>query len=262
MKVSFIKALWGMEGSLESQLSQIQFAGYAGFETGLPTAGPTETRKLASDHGLKFVMQAYLTTIDELKAAIEGAGESGAVLLNIHTGKDWWSFDQGCAFFEEAVRLQRQAPCPLVHETHRGRMMFAPAVTRAYLEKFPDLRITADFSHFTCVCETLLEDQAETVDFLLRRTGHVHARVGFEEGPQVNDPRAPEWERCVVAFEAWWDKALAYAKAEGREEAFVTPEFGPPNYMPTQPFTRMPLADLWEVCLWMRDRLRARWASS
>ena len=39
--------------------------------------------------------------------------------------------------------------------------MFTPRATVKSLKQFPELKITADFSHFTCVCESLLHDQEE-----------------------------------------------------------------------------------------------------
>jgi hypothetical protein len=43
----------------------------------------------------------------------------------------------------------------------------------------------------------MLDDQNETINLALSRTGHIHARIGHPEGPQVNDPRAPEWKNIV-----------------------------------------------------------------
>ncbi|HAS19048.1 MAG TPA: xylose isomerase, partial [Flavobacteriaceae bacterium] len=39
----------------------------------------------------------------------------------------------------------------------------------------------------------------------LNRTEHVHARVGFEEGPQVNDPQAPEWKKALERHLNLWE---------------------------------------------------------
>jgi len=37
-----------------------------------------------------------------------------------------------------------------------------------------------------------------------------------------------------------------------------TPEFGPPTYMPALPYTRQPVADLWDICMYMTQQFRAR----
>ena len=75
--------------------------------------------------------------------------------------------------------------------------MYSAPVAKHYLETIPDLRFTLDISHWCNVHESLLADQQETIDLVLPRVNHVHARIGHQEGPQVNDPRAPEWDNAV-----------------------------------------------------------------
>ena len=78
---------------------------------------------------------------------------------------------------------------------------------------------------------------------------------------QVPDPRVLQWEKHVQAFEAFWDRIRSAHEKRGARVLTVDPEFGPPHYMGTDPATGKPLADLWAVSLWMRDRLKARWAA-
>jgi hypothetical protein len=35
----------------------------------------------------------------------------------------------------------------------------------------------------------------------------------------------------------------------------ITPEFGPPNYMHTLPYSNAPVADVWEVNVYMKELL-------
>jgi hypothetical protein len=104
----------------------------------------------------------------------------------------------------------------------------------------------------------LLHDQAASVDRVIKHCHHIHARVGFAEGPQVNDPRAPEWREAVETHIGWWQKIIACRRQEGCPVLTICPEFGPPDYMPTQPFTRQPLANLWEVNCYMMNLLKER----
>ncbi|MGW8179591.1 MAG: sugar phosphate isomerase/epimerase family protein, partial [bacterium] len=83
-------------------------------------------------------------------------------------------------------------------------------------------------------------------------------RIGFPEGPQVNDPRTPENRKALLYHEEWWKQIVTERLLAGAEVFTFNPEFGPPGYMPTLPFTRQPVVDLWEICLWMADRFRAR----
>ena len=92
----------------------------------------------------------------------------------------------------------------------------------------------------------------------LERTDHVHARIGHPEGPQVSDPRAPEWKEAVDAHFAWWDK-IVEMKKQKNEMLTVLTEFGPPDYMPTQPYSRKPLADQWAINVHMKDLWRERY---
>ena len=72
------------------------------------------------------------------------------------------------------------------------RLFLSPFPTYSYLTQFPELQINADFSHWCVVCESLLEDLDEILSLACARAIHVHGRVGYQEGPQVPDPRAPE----------------------------------------------------------------------
>jgi hypothetical protein len=45
-----------------------------------------------------------------------------------------------------------------------------------------------------------------------------------------------------------------------REILTITPEFGPYPYMQHLPFTRMPVANQWEVNLYMKELLKKRFS--
>jgi hypothetical protein len=126
------------------------------------------------------------------------------------------------------------------------------------MDALPDLRITFDVSHWCNVHESLLDDQPETLSKTLERVDHIHARIGHPEGPQVNDPRAPEWKDAVEAHFAWWDTVVSRKKREGKLMTFLT-EFGPIDYLPALPYTRQPVADQWQINKHMLDTLRTRY---
>jgi hypothetical protein len=136
--------------------------------------------------------------------------------------------------------------------------MYSAPAGRNYFDNIPDLRITFDVSHWCNVSESLLANQVETVKIALERADHIHARIGHPEGPQVNDPRAPEWKEMLDAHLVWWDKIIEYKRAKGDVMTILT-EFGPPDYMPTEPYTKKPLADQWAINVFMKDLLRKRY---
>jgi hypothetical protein len=179
-------------------------------------------------------------------------------MVNSHTGRDIFSMAQNREIFSAASKLEKELGVPVAHEIHRGRVTFSTLSTMALIDAVPDVRLTADFSHWCCVHESLLEDQAESVKRAIAHTHHIHSRVGHAESPQVTDPRAPEWSKEVSAHMQWWQSTVDARKAAGAESLTICPEFGPPNYMATLPGTGTPVADQWAVNVYMKDFLKER----
>ena len=101
-----------------------------------------------------------------------------------------------------------------------------------------------------------MDDDGELLAFVASRCRHVHARVGYDQGPQVPDPRAPEYSDEVRRHRAWWD-VIWESRSENDESIMsMTPEFGTDGYLHLQPYTRKPVADLWEINRWMGSQLR------
>lgn len=262
---------WGMEAlPLDTFFRKTKDAGYDGVEMGLPgtEAERGQVAEGLAKHDLQLIAMhfdpAHLPQPDRLRA-IEGTVRAAAALkplkITSHTGTDFHAFEQNRPAFEHLQQLSQQTGVPILHETHRGRFSFAAHVTHDYLRRLPALRLVLDISHWVNVHESLLDTQQEAVAAALAHTDHVHARVGHPEGPQVSDPAAPEWQGTLDKHLSWWDAYVAAQKA--RNAAFITftPEFGPPSYLPTLPYTRQPVADQWAVNLFMKDLLRKRYGS-
>ena len=111
------------------------------------------------------------------------------ILINSHSGRDAWDEGQSRDFFKEALFLEAALDIPIVHETHRGRSLFNPWITQRLLGQFEHLHLCCDLSHWVCVCERLLDDES-IIEQCAQHCLHLHARVGYEQGPQVPDPRA------------------------------------------------------------------------
>ncbi len=201
------------------------------------------------------------TNLESFKRAINAASTQSAkkpLYINCHSGKDFFTYEKSKLFIDHTTETTTKTGIKICHETHRGRILFAAHIARNFIEKNPALRLTLDISHWCNVHESLLEDQTETVAMALERVEHLHARIGHQEGPQVNDPRAPEWENAVKAHFVWWDKVLERKMKVGETMTILT-EFGPPNYLPTLPYTQQPVADQWAINVYMMHLLRKRY---
>ena len=268
MELLFAKSFWEVDPELPYRLKDLLMrvaeAGFDATELFLPffEGTPKRTVNAHAEFGLGIIgaiatygdtPAEHLASLDEQVAR---AVRFEPLLINSHTGRDIFSFDDNLRLFERALVLADKHGLPIAHETHRTRPTYSAIDTLRYLEALPELRLTADVSHWMVVHESDLSDQPEAVAQLIERSDHIHARVGFEEGPQVADPRAPEWREHVEGHVEIWKGIVAAQRARGSERFTVTPEFGPFPYAPTLPFTRQPLVDVWEVNLDMREALQ------
>jgi hypothetical protein len=201
-------------------------------------------------------MAAQVDGIDSLESTVEQLAAYQPIKIGLHSGRDYMNRDEGARYFERALALEEKIGIPILHETHRGRLFYTPWDTAYYLTRFPSLRIVADYSHWVNVCERLPDDQGQALALAHRAAWHIHGRVGYEEGPQVPDPSAPEYAPHLAWHEAQWQQILALRAADGAPSMTFTPEYGPPNYLHTLPHTGAPVADLWRVCLWAAERAR------
>jgi sugar phosphate isomerase/epimerase len=175
--------------------------------------------------------------------------------ISTMAGSDAWNLDDSLRFHEGVLKLQETHGVKISVETHRGRPTYSPWRTMEIIAAFPELRITCDFSHWCVVTERLVLDQESALlDQIATHAHHIHGRVGYAQGPQVPDPRAPEFEAELAAHEHWWDVLLESMQRRGMQSATLTPESGPDGYLQCHPYTRIPVANLWEINRWLGHR--------
>ena len=267
MKLIFGKSKWEMRNdSLESFLQRVVESGFEATEINLGSLpeSPGEIARLHTAYGLRLIGQiltqgqTYQDHINSFEAQFEFAAQCGVVFINSHAGRDIFPFEENLQIFQRVSQLSQSAGIPILIETHRGRPTYSAIETRKYLEAIPELRLTADFSHWMVVHESDLADQRANVELAIARADYIHARVGYAEGPQIPDPRAPEWQSAVATHLQLWQQIIQQHKQNGKEHLYMTPEFGPPAYMHTAPFTNQPVGDVWEQNVYMKGLLANR----
>ncbi len=200
----------------------------------------------------KETSQDYLAKV--LKH-LEGMVHYQPNFINSHTGKDHYSFSDNCKIIDEIEEFSIKHHIPVYHEIHRGRFTFHSTNTLKYLEVFPNLKFVGDLSHWCVVSESMLQDQENVVNKVIPKIHHIHARVGFEQSPQVNNPFVPEWDAYLNQFMQWWQNIIDYHTPY--RVMTITPEFGPFPYMPQTPLTKTPLANQHELNLEMKNYLKS-----
>lgn len=269
MELLFFCPRWGTADlSWDAFAAKAKQAGYDGIETDIPTV-PEEKKELLAaieKYSLSFIAQHWETVVPDFqqhkqayKKQIQYLAEANPLFINSQTGKDYYSFEQNSELIAIADEIAVASGIPVYHETHRGKFSYAAHVMHAYLQKIQGLRITLDISHWCAVAETLLHDQPDAVQAAIAKTMHIHARIGHSQSAQVNDPRAPEWEEARRFHLQCWDAVVNKHMTAGSRMLGITTEFGPDPYMPQQPFTRVPLANQWELNKYMMDLLKSRY---
>lgn len=261
---------WGFPGTLDEYGAKVKAEGYDGIEIWWPLdpARQTEVFGMLKKYGLAvgFLCGGSESDpkehLEHFRRMVEGAARNTVqrpLYINCHSGRDFFSFEENKAFIDLTTALTRETGIKILHETHRSRMLYAAPVARHFMEAIPELRVTFDVSHWCNVSESLLADQPQTMALTLERAEHIHARIGHPEGPQVSDPRAPEWQAALEAHLGWWDTILRRKKQAGEVMTILT-EFGPPDYMPTTPYDHKPVSDQWAINAYMLQTLRKRYS--
>ena len=273
MKIKFLCTYWGSENLTAKQfLDSVIQNGYEGVEINFPEEDSfieeflSELKIIRETKNPDFIFIAQQVlpnkaeTVEEycvrLQQRLEFLTKLKPNFINSHTGKDFFEFSENCKIIELTEQIARESGIPIWHEIHRGRFSFHLKTLHKYLDIFTKMKLIADFSHFCVVSESNLEDQKELLERVLPNIKHIHARVGFEQSPQVNNPFAPEWENYLNRYMKWWKRIIEIKSNKNAEYISITPEFGPFPYMPQEPFTLKPLSNQWEVNLEMKNYLQ------
>ena len=266
MKLEIFRTLWGYGGTWQQTLVEARAAGFDGFEARIPEDA-TERAALAAflrDNRVPYIAILFTSTpVLPLQAAtpaehltdfarkLQLAVELEPRFVNVLAGNDRWPLAQQVDFFAEALEIAKRSGLTCSFETHRARSLFNPWLTLQLIEQVPDLRFTSDISHWVVTCERLLDDPADDLSAFVERVHHIQARVGYDQGPQVPHPGAPEYAAALAFHQQHWQAIWRSQQARGYTSTTLTPEFGPDGYLHHLPFTDVPVADLWSLNAWM-----------
>lgn len=273
MDVKYICTYWGCEHqSAKEFLANVIANGYDGVEVNFPDDAnfiaefieELENIRNTKNNDFIFIAQQVLSGkketvaeyIERISKRLEFLTALKPNYINSHTGKDFFEFGDNCKIIEITEQISRNSGIPVWHEIHRGRFSFHLKTLLKYLDLFPGLKLIADFSHFCTVSESNLEDQKDLLVKIYPNIKHIHARVGFEQSPQVNNPFAPEWNDYLQRYLTWWREIVLTPKKQKSDTITITPEFGPYPYMPQEPFTQKPLSNQWDINLQMKHYLQ------
>jgi hypothetical protein len=206
--------------------------------------------------------QCYPTTVDELRPVLELVAEVGADHVNLQPNVRPTRIEDCVPLLEGWRRLARDAGVAVHIETHRDRMTTDLFFTLQLLDCFPDLRLTADISHYVVGREFAWPIPPEAhaqIHRIMDQTWGLHGRVASREQIQIQTsfPHLRHWVDLAMG---WWEYAIRSWRRRAPEDAVLTflTELGPPEYAITGP-DGYELSDRWAEALTMKHDIRALW---
>lgn len=266
MRLEIFRTLWGYRGSWQQALDEALGAGFDGLEARIPETAAQRAinARLLREYNVPYIATLFTSTpvlprqsdspqvhLDDLRIKLDWAAELGPRLVNVLPGNDRWALSEQVDFFARAVELADASGLKVCFEIHRGRSLYSPWVTLDVIRQVPELRFTSDISHWLVTCERLLDDPADDLSSFIERVDHIQARVGYDQGPQVPHPGAPEYAEVLAFHQRHWESIWSSQEKRGLQTTTMTPEFGPDGYLHHLPFTDVPVADLWQLNQWM-----------
>lgn len=253
----------GQEWTLDEKLDMIPRAGFdgAGVRFADYDYAKTVTRFLR-ERGMTWQAQCYPRSVDELKPIIAHVQELGADHINLQADVRPYTVDECIPYIEGWRRLADDAGIALHIETHRDRMTTDLFFTLHLLDRFPDLRLTADLSHYVVGREfawPVSDENRALMHRIIDNAWGFHGRVASRE--QIQLPLAfAQHQKWVELFMGWWEYGFRSwrARAQGDEVLTFLCELGPPEYAMTGA-DGYELSDRWSEAQTMMRMVRSLW---
>jgi hypothetical protein len=270
-QLRILQSLWAMERRradepewpLQTQLAMIRDAGFDGAGVRFIDADfATEAASFLRAHGMIWQAQCYPADVDDLKPVLELVAKLGADHVNLQPNVRPQRIEQCIPLLDGWRRLADQAGVAVHVETHRDRMTTDLFFMLQLLDCFPDLRLTADVSHYLVGREfawPVDEVNHALMHRILDNSWGIHGRIASREQIQVS-LGFPQHRGWVELFMGWWEYAIRSWRKRAKPDAILTflCELGPPPYAITGP-DGAELSDRWEEALVMKDMVRALW---
>ena len=277
MNLKLFKTLWGHSGSYAAAADATIQAGFHGFEGPVPVDVERKAEFLDTleSRNLDFIAEISTTGfavpdpgssvsdhLDAFERILVRSMEAKPIFYSSMAGSDLWEFRDSVDFFTRAWEIAQKYGVRVGFETHRSRSLFHPIISKNLLAETPPIELTIDFSHWCNVCERLVLDELPDVLALCaKRVLHIQPRIGYDQGAQVPDPRAPMYKHFVEAHVRWWRALWKGQEKRGFQTVTMTPEFGPDGYQQVYPYTQKPVADLWELNVWTGHLMQREFAN-
>jgi hypothetical protein len=262
----------GFEWSIEERFEKIANAGYRGvcFDAGLahiPYDSLSKYVKYCENYDLDVLINAFPRNKEDVASAIVQAKmfNGRCRFISIIGRVVPWSVDEVARVTRQWLKQGEEAQVQIYVEGHRNCMTNDLLFTLLLMEAVPELKMTADLSHFMVNQEWVtlpLEDHEQTlISRFLERSECFQGRIASPEQVQIQ-PGFPQHEKWMNLFHDWWTEGLTswrrrHAGADDR--CVFLCELGPPPYAITGA-DGYELTSRWDEALQIKATVERIWS--
>jgi hypothetical protein len=272
-ELRFYQSLWATEERrpgvperpVEERFERVRAAGYhgMGIDLGaLDLAAAKACVPLYARTGLGGLLTAFPKSIEDLRPALHLAKDIGAPVVFVIGQVMPLKLEEMVAAIRGWLAVAAEEGVPIEFETHRNCITNDLFSTLLMLEAVPEMRLSADLSHFVVDREmpqpvpSWLQAHIRTI---LERSDSLQGRVATRNQIQVPIawPQHAEW---LATFLDWWTEGMRLWRARaGDSDAMIfLNELGPANYAMTGP-DGLEMSDRWQEALELRRLVTERW---
>jgi len=252
-------------GSFAERVSHIKSAGFHGVQ--FDRVATHQELNDCTTLGLGIAASGRINAPHEASALAEQVAADGYECATLHVGWGTEDDDEAARLIESVLQASQRWRIPLYIETHRATIFQDMWRTVGFVNRFPEILINGDFSHWYTGQEMVyggFEKKLAFIQPVLERVRFLHGRIGNPGCIQVRvDENAEEQPLHVHHFEQLWTASFRgfLRNAPGDSHICFTPELLAPNiyYARTWITDDGPVeeSDRWEQSL-VLNRIAAR----
>jgi hypothetical protein len=220
-------------------------------------------KPLYEKYQLGCLVNVFPRSIADMRPLLEFCKEMGAPFANVIGQLFPISVEGAIPIIRTWMEIAEDVGVPIKMETHRDCITNDMFFTLQLLDAIPEMRLTADLSHYVVNREmsapVSVENQA-LMTRILERSDSFQGRISSHEQIQV-PIQFPQNEKWVAVFRDWWERGMrSWRSRSGADDSLIfLCELGPPEYAFTDGEGRE-LSDRFEEALLIRSWVQDIWA--
>jgi hypothetical protein len=276
MALCVYQSLWATEtrrpGALErpvaERFDQVREAGFDGMAIDLGAMDIEAARAIVPEFGrtgLKGLLTAFPRSIEDLRPALTLGRDIGSPFVIVVGQVMPLAVGEMAEVVRAWLKISEEEGVPVQFETHRNCITNDLFSTVLLLEAVPQMRLSADLSHYVVDREMMQPISAAYQDYIqriLERSDSFQGRVANR--CQIQLPlHFPQHRVWIDTFLDWWRRGFASwrRRAAPAEDCVFLCELGPQDYAITDA-NGEELSDRWSEALLLKEWAAACWRSA